>query len=71
MRAAVPSHASQVITSLPIIAPYFVGFLTAFGLSVGLTYGVREGARHLGLFDPVDERKLPVKPPASPGAPAE
>ena len=51
-----------MITSLPIIAPYFVGFLTAFCLSVGLTYGVREGARHLGLFDPVDERKLHTRP---------
>ena len=48
--------------SLSIIGPYFVGFLAAFGLSVGLTYVVREGARRMGLFDPVDARKLHTQP---------
>lgn len=53
---------TYVMNELPIIAPYFVGFLAAFALSVGLTYAVREGARRLGLFDPVDERKLHTGP---------
>jgi UDP-GlcNAc:undecaprenyl-phosphate GlcNAc-1-phosphate transferase len=51
-----------VINELPIIAPYFVGFLAAFALSVGLTFAVREGARRIGLFDPVDARKLHTQP---------
>jgi UDP-GlcNAc:undecaprenyl-phosphate GlcNAc-1-phosphate transferase len=51
-----------LINHLPVIAPYFVGFLSAFVLSVGLTYAVREGARRAGLFDPVDERKLHTRP---------
>ena len=52
----------MLINHLPVIAPYFVGFLSAFVLSVGLTYAVREGARRAGLFDPVDERKLHTRP---------
>lgn len=61
-RCAAPRSFRHVINSLPVIAPYFVGFLAAFVLSVGLTYAVREGARRFGLFDPVDERKLHTTP---------
>ena len=61
VRATLPL-VTPVINRLPVIAPYFVGFLSAFVLSVGLTYAVREGARRAGLFDPIDERKLHTKP---------
>ena len=46
----------------PVTGLYFVGFLTALVLSIGLTYAVRERAKKLGLFDPVDDRKLHTRP---------
>ena len=53
------------LNPLPIIAAqdanvglYVFGFATALVGSTALTYVVRERARHAGLFDPVDDRKV-------------
>jgi UDP-GlcNAc:undecaprenyl-phosphate GlcNAc-1-phosphate transferase len=51
-----------VLFSLSSIAPYFVGFLAAFALSIGLTYVVRRAARRYELFDPVSDRKIHTAP---------
>jgi UDP-GlcNAc:undecaprenyl-phosphate/decaprenyl-phosphate GlcNAc-1-phosphate transferase len=60
--ADAPTHPNPtpatVSANTPAIRLYIIGFATALVSALVLTYVVRERARHAGLFDPVDARKV-------------